>query len=303
MKAAIDIGSNTVLLLVGVLKDGRQQVIREEQHAPRLGRGVDVEKNLHPESMQRVIAVLEEYKSILDNEYDSVNEVSIVATSAVRDANNRQQFLDDIKQATGYSVKILSGEEEAEYTFTGAQSVLAQINGNRTVIDIGGGSTEIAVGEGRQMTDRYSFNIGSVRFTERYLQASPPIAEQITDCRDAIEEALASRSFTLPDDTELIGVAGTVTSLAAIKSGHETYQPKELNGSIIKQIEVSSLISEFSTLPAAELLRHYPNILKGRADVILGGMLILEGFLKAYDIDQLIVSTGGIRHGVILLAK
>jgi exopolyphosphatase/guanosine-5'-triphosphate,3'-diphosphate pyrophosphatase len=303
MKAAIDIGSNTVLLLVAELSDGRLQVIREEQYAPRLGRGVDVEKNLHPDSMRRVIKLLGKYHSILEDEYHSVNEVSIVATSAVRDANNRQQFSDDIKQATGYTVKILSGEQEAEYTFTGAQSVLAPKNGNRTVIDIGGGSTEIAVGEGRQMTDRHSFNIGSVRFTERYLKESPPTAEQIKSCSHAIDKALAGRSFTLPDNTEIIGVAGTVTSLAAIKSGHQAYQPKELNGLVLKRDEISSMVGEFSKLTAGELLERHPAILAGRADVILGGMLILEGFMNAYDIENLAVSTGGIRHGAILEHK
>ena len=300
MKAAIDIGSNTVLLLLGEVKDQKVDVIYEEQHAPRLGRGVDEQENLNTKSVQRVVNVLTTYQSTIDNKYTDVSDVRVLATSAVRDANNRQEFVRKVKEETGFSVQILSGEEEAELTYAGAKSVLTQNDTDAAVIDIGGGSTEIAIGTGKQMTDRYSFDIGSVRFTERYLSNNPPKGSQIEDCRSTIKKMLEMRPFEWTKDIQLIGVAGTVTSLAAIHNQIGYYDPALLNETQLSAQDISSHIATFSTMPSEELLHKYPKILKGRADVILAGLLILETFMHFYNIEHLTVSTGGIRHGALL---
>ena len=301
MRAAIDIGSNTVLLLVGAVQEGKVEVMYEAQHAPRLGRKVDAKKNLDPDSVARVVKVLKEYKTTLQEHYPGVEQVRVVATSAVRDAKNRQSFLERVKEETGYDVQVASGEQEARLTYRGAQSVLEDYPGEMTVLDIGGGSTEIATGSGRKMADRFSFDIGSVRFTERYLKTDPPSQRELQQCRHAIAAAINERSFELSVDTKLIGVAGTVTSLASILLDLEHYEPEQLNRFRIALSDISAVISRFSKMKAEGLLQEYPVILEGREDVILGGLLVLEGFMQQYDMDELTVSTGGIRHGAIII--
>jgi len=300
IKAAIDIGSNTVLLLVGWTKSGKVDVFYEAQHAPRLGKGVDARQNLDPASISQVIKVLQEYKSILNEEFPHVDQVFVTATSAVRDAANKQYFLETVKQETGFSVQILSGEEEAGFTFFGARSVLNDITGATCVIDIGGGSTEIAIGEKHILTDRFSYDMGSVRFTERYLKQDPPLKEQLQACRSAIKDVLKEKIFHLPSHLKLIGVAGTVTSIAHISDGLTSYSPDLINGNVLSLENISHWITKFEKMTSEELLFQYPAILMGRADVFLGGLLILECFMKRLDISDIVVSTGGIRHGALL---
>lgn len=300
MKASIDIGSNTVLLLVGQVEKGNVSVVKEKQRAPRLGKGVDEKKNLDSNSMQRVLEVLKEYQAIIHNQYGKVEHIKVVATSAVRDANNRREFVDEVKKQTGLNVQILSGLEEAKLTYKGARSVLPNTDSASAVIDIGGGSTEIAWGKGDALRGYFSFDIGSVRFTERYLKSDPPTVKQITDCKDAVRITLQHHKLDISDDCRLIGVAGTVTSLALIVEGLQNYKASAINGEILTIDDISSSIKRFSKMTSAELLEHHPIILKGRADVFLAGLLILEGFMNYYHLAELTVSTGGIRHGAIL---
>lgn len=301
LKAAIDIGSNTVLLLVGRVKNGNIETIYEEQHAPRLGTNVDTDKNLHSDSINRVLEVLKKYKSILDRDFSNVNDVYVTATSAVRDAGNNHYFLDKVEQETGFSVQLLSGEDEAAYTFFGAKSVLDDISGTTGVLDIGGGSTEVALGSKRILTERFSYDIGSVRFTERHLHNSPPTDVQINECSSAIKEALKSKVFYFPPRFTLIGVAGTVTSLACINAGISRYDPSAINGSILTVEIIGDWITELKAKSAEQLLKDYPEILKGRADVFLGGLLILHCFMESSQIPEIVVSTGGIRHGTLIM--
>jgi len=301
MKASIDIGSNTVLLLVGEVHDGKVTVIDERQEAPRLGQGVDAEKNLTQQVMQRVIDVVNEFKMIIEHDYPDVDEVIVMATSAVRDANNRLDFVREVKKATGYSVQILSGKQEARLTYLGAKSVLQETNHPSAVIDIGGGSTEVAYGNAKNLIDWFSFNIGSVRFTERYLKSDPPTEKEIENCRTAITDALKKHPFEWNAPVDLIGVAGTVTSLAAIQNNIKTYQPEKLNGQKLSFNDLTGWISSFSEFTKTRLLNRYPNILEGRAGIFVAGLLILEEFMKAYDVNEVTTSTGGIRHGALII--
>jgi exopolyphosphatase/guanosine-5'-triphosphate,3'-diphosphate pyrophosphatase len=298
--AAIDIGSNTVLLLVGTVTDKRVTVLHEEQCAPRLGQGVDAEQNLHPKSIKRVIEILKTYQSVLDEEFPEVQNAVVTATSAVRDAANKRDFTDRVLQETGLNVRILSGADEADFTYAGAHSVISEREGVTAVIDIGGGSTEVAIGKNHIMHDRHSFDVGSVRYTERFLKTDPPSVQEIKRCRKAIRDALRERSFNWKRDTSLIGVAGTVTSLASIAYKIDTYQPEKLNNKVLTLEQISAQVKNFMGKKSGQLLENNSEILKGRADVILAGMLILEEFMKLYHITELTVSTGGIRHGGLM---
>ena len=304
MKAAIDIGTNTVLLLIAEVSDGNINVLHEEQQIPRLGKGVDNTKLLHKDSVERVLQSLKEFKDVIESDYPEVEEVIVTATSAVRDAENRDAFIKKVQQETGFDIRLLSGDEEAQYTFRGALSVLdLDPHHNAFVLDIGGGSTELALGKTEGLDQFHSFDMGSVRFKERFLLHNPPYQEEIIECRDEIKYLLGKKKFKPPKKLTAVGVAGTATSLAAIDLQLDEYENERLNGHIIDREKLSKSIEVFSLHTYDQLLELSPKLLKGREDIFLTGLLILEGFMKFYDIPEIKVSTGGIRHGALLIAE
>jgi len=304
MKAAIDIGTNTVLLLIGEVENGLLNVIHEGYRIPRLGKGVDAKRKLHSDSVDRVLVVLREYKSIIDEKYPDCEEIIITATSAVRDAENRDDFLQIVKNELGVEVKLLSGDDEAVYTYQGA---LATLSGPQkesfVILDIGGGSTEIAAGNGKNVSIFTSVDMGCVRFTERFLVHNPPYQEEIYHCKEAIQELLAKNKLKLPRKVKAVGVAGTMTSLAAINMQVTDADFDLFNGMVIDTAALSNSIDIFRLHTHDQLLELSPEVMKGREDIFLAGLLILEGFLKYYKLSEIVVSTGGIRHGVLLMSE
>ena len=299
LKASIDIGTNSVLFLVANIRDGGIEVLEEKQAVPRLGKGVDADKNLHPDSCDRVVKVLRKYKAHLVENYPQVaNDVVVTATSAVRDSSNREEFLNQIYQETGWNVQLLTGVEEAQTTYTGAISVLKDQSENFVVLDIGGGSTEIALGKQLQLSSGISVDMGSVRFSERYLKSNPPIKEELETLRTEVRSLLRAKSFKLKD-CRLVGVAGTVTSIAAIELGLDYYDASKINGYILKKESVENFVEEFSKMSSTEIENSYSPFLTGRGDVITGGLIILHEFMNHFNFDDLVVSTGGIRHGIL----
>mgnify|MGYP001627820404 CR=1 FL=1 len=301
MKAAIDIGTNTVLLLVAQENEDGLKILHEEQRMPRLGKGVDVNKSLSEESMGRVISSIKEYKNILATQFAKVSDVIVTATSAVRDASNRNELINLVKKETGFDVQLLSGDEEAEYTYKGALTVFDnQVTGDVFVLDIGGGSTEIALGRDGELIDAHSFDMGCVRFTERFLVQDPPFQEQIRECRQAVKSMLETKKFKPKKNAKAVGVAGTLTSLAAIDLQIDEYDPELMNGHLIVREKLKKGIEIFSLHTHQQLLELSPKVLKGREDIFLAGLLILEGFLNYFDLEEIRVSTGGIRHGALM---
>lgn len=300
IRASIDIGTNSVLLLVAAVSENGLNVLNEKQEIPRLGKGVDQDRNLHPDSRKRVIEVLKRYRDFLLNNYpETVQDTVITATSAVRDSANRDEFLDQIKGETGWNVKLLTGDDEAKTTYAGAVTVLENRKGEFTVIDIGGGSTEVAIGSGDTYKNGISMDMGSVRFSERYLKHNPPLKHELKAARDAVSDLLEKNLLDL-EGSSLIGVAGTVTSIAAILLDLETYDAQRVNDFHLKREKISNFIKEFSEIGSEEIEKKYGRYLKGRGDVITGGLLILDEFMKCYNYSELTVSTGGIRHGILL---
>jgi len=301
IRSSIDIGTNSVLLLVADVTDNGINVLYEEQHVPRLGKNVDKDRTLHPDSQNRVISVLKTFQKKLEDETPQLKEKPILtATSAVRDASNRDEFLDKVESELGWEIRILSGNEEAETTYAGAVSVLnADEIIKPVVIDIGGGSTEFATGKGVQFKSGISLNIGSVRFTERYFLSDPPTASEILPARESIREELHKLDEAYRNGV-LIGVAGTVTSIAAIEMGLVEYESDKLNGYRLKRSTVADFIQEFSEAKSEVIERTYPPFLTGRGEVILAGILILHEFMAMTEREEIVISTGGIRHGVLI---
>lgn len=304
--SSIDIGTNSVLLLVANKENGKLQVIDEKIEVPRLGKGVDGDRTLHPDSIKRVTKVLTSYKNYLEENYPEAVETTIVtATSAVRDSSNRKEFIDKVKDETGWDIQLLSGPMEAETTFSGALSVIGNTfdRGKVAVLDIGGGSTEIAVGRDRELENSISIDMGSVRFSERFLKNNPPLSEEIILAEGEIESLLNRSGMDVSSLDYVVGVAGTVTSIAAIELQMNSYEPDRLANFPLKRDVIGRYISEFSNLKSEEIESKYPLFLKNRGDVIFAGLLILNKFLEYAGKNQVIVSTGGIRHGILLKEK
>lgn len=302
MKAAIDIGTNTVLLLVAERSGNELNVIHEEQRIPRLGKGVDQERVLKPDSVERVIEAIKEYQAIIASDFPEVDEIIVTATSAVRDARNRSSFINWVKSETDLDVQLLSGKEEAEYTYRGAHSVL-DIDDSKNdiiVIDIGGGSTEVIHGRQGKIIDAYSFDMGSVRYTERYLKHDPPFREEIIESEEAVVEELTKAKLRLKRNVKVIGVGGTLTSLAAIDKQVEQFNKEHINGHHMETKKLVSGIDVFALHTHEQILELNREVLNGREDIFLAGILILKQFLLTYKLDEIIVSMGGVRHGAIL---
>lgn len=301
IKASIDIGTNSVLLLVADVSNEGISILEEIAEVPRLGKGVDGYKSIRPDSQNRVLEVLKSYKSHLDENYDLKKPPTITATSAVRDASNREEFLSLIKRETGWGVILLSGLMEAETTYSGALSVLTSDYTDKyiSVLDIGGGSTEIAFGKNNELEDSFSIDMGSVRFSERFLTSNPPTRLQMQDTREETRKQLGRVDHEKNSDL-VIGVAGTVTSVAAIDLGLTEYNVEKLNDYRLSREKIERFLTEFSKMTCKEIEQKYPVFLKNRGDVIVAGLLILSEFLKFTGHDELVVSTGGIRHGILL---
>ena len=300
-RASIDIGTNSVLLLIAEQTEKGLQVLEEAQRLPRLGSMVDSNRLLAKESMYRVLEALTEYVAIIQKYGDEVVARTVVtATSAVRDAANKQEFLTLVKETVGFQVLILSGEDEAKYTYLGAISQTKVESDSIMIVDIGGGSTELAVGNSTNLLRGISINMGSVRFNERFLLHNPPYQAEIDVCRRSIEALLRATQLRFPSNTQVVAVSGTATSLAAIDQQLFPYRSSGINNYRLSNDKLATFIRLFSIHTFEYLLELHPEVMKGRVDVFLAGLLILEGVLRYASAEEFIVSNGGIRHGILL---
>ncbi len=295
--AVIDIGTNTTLLLICTIdKSGTIIPVRHEQRVPRLGQGVDASGLLLDEAMDRVVRVCEEYGEIM-REYP-LRYIVVAGTSAMRIATNRDVLIEKIRRTVGFDVEVLSGEDEALWTYRGAISGVG--NPQRSmVIDVGGGSTEITVGEGITIVQKLSLDLGSVRLTERFLKIDPPTSEELSSAREHVKRVL--NAATLPDVAKAtcIGVAGTPTSLAVIDQRLPDFDLQKVAGYKLSRERVAQLLETLSSLTTKEI-RHLSAIMQGREDIIVAGTLILHTVMEVLSIDSLTVSERGIRYGLAL---
>lgn len=295
--ASIDIGTNTVLLLVArVAGSGAIETLVYEQQAPRLGRDVDARGNIHPDAADRVIAVLLEYRRIIERHRPDA--VAVCGTSAVRDARNRGEFLAQVYAATGFAVEVLTGEEEALWSYRGALSGLPGI-GEATVVDIGGGSTEIARGSGRTLRTSLSLDIGSVRLTERYFAHDPPADAEVRTAAEVVRAALAAVPDRALRGSALVGVAGTAAALAILDQGLREFDIHALIDYSVRLDRVRELFDTLRAKPAAEI-RRLSAVMEGRADVITAGTMILREIMEAFGFPTMTVSERGVRYGLVL---
>jgi exopolyphosphatase / guanosine-5'-triphosphate,3'-diphosphate pyrophosphatase len=303
--AAIDCGTNSIRLLIADL-DGTGSLtdVVRLMRVVRLGQGVDRTGRLAPEAVERTRVALAEYAALIGEHH--ADRIRMVATSATRDAANRADFVAMVQAELGIEPEVISGQEEAALSFAGAASVLGGISGPLLVADIGGGSTELvrgdAPGPGSHPALRaHSMDVGCVRMTERHLRTDPPTAEQIAatvaDIRSAIDAARAD--VPLDPDVTFVGVAGTVTTIAAIALGLDHYDPAAIHGSTISAGQVHEVTERLLHMTHDERAA-LPVMHPGRVDVIGGGALVLRTLVEQIGVDAVVASEHDILDGIAL---
>jgi len=295
--AAIDIGTNTILLLVAeVFPDGRVHPILELQEIPRLGKSVDARRRLSHEAIQRSAQIIGRY--VQTARQGGAVRIVACGTSALRDAANRDQFIRLVAERTGITVKVLSGPEEAELTYAGAVADLLPSASEEpcAVLDIGGGSTELAFGQGRRLESAGSIDIGAVRLTERYFSSQPPSNGEISEAQAITREALAPLKVT-GGGHRLIVVAGTPVTLASILLELPGYDPVASHGASLSRASLRDLIARLQTMSVPEIAK-IPQVEPGREDVLLAGALILDEVMEKLGAGEVTVSARGLRYGL-----
>jgi exopolyphosphatase/guanosine-5'-triphosphate,3'-diphosphate pyrophosphatase len=290
--AAIDQGTNTTRLLVADVEDGELAEVSKRVEITRLGEGVHTRRRLLPIPITRVRNVLTEYRR--EAEELGAERILLVATSAVRDAENGEAFLGEIEWSYGFVTRLLSGDEEAELTFRGAA---ADRVGSSLVVDPGGGSTEFVVGENGEIRSRQSVDVGSVRLTERFLSSDPPTPDELEAAAEATRSALPPP----PEADQTIGVAGTITTLAALDMGLDEPEGLGTHGHRLTLDAVHTQRKRLASLPLDER-RRLPGLHPKRAPVIVAGALLVEQVLERFGLDGIEVSERDILHGAALEA-
>jgi exopolyphosphatase / guanosine-5'-triphosphate,3'-diphosphate pyrophosphatase len=276
--AALDLGTNTTRLLVADVEDGHVEELHRETRITRLGEGVDARGRLLPVPIARVRNVLTDYRRTAESL--GAERTLLVATSAVRDAENGEAFLGEIEWSYGFATRLLSGEEEAELTLRG----VGQLEAGTLLVDIGGGSTELVLGDFHT-----SLPMGSVRFTERHRD-------------DIAASETAARELLPPLEPEAaVGVAATITSLAALDLGLDQYDRERVHGHVLTREGARTQLERLAALPLEERSR-VPALDPERAPVIVAGAAIVVTILDAYDLDAIRVSERDLLDGAALAA-
>ena len=294
--AAIDIGTNTVLLLVAEKRDGKLLAVEEHATITRLGQGVDKTRTLAPEAVERTNACLDRYAEI--TERLGVQRTDVVGTSAMRDAGGGESVRAHVKARFGVEARTISGDEEARLTFGGAVSGLSLPEGRVVVFDIGGGSTEVVDGDRttRTISFAHSFDVGSVRLTERHVLHDPPSEEERASVVRTATEAFASVPASVRG-VPVVGIAGTVTTLAAVSLGMSTYDGSRVHGHVMPVSELERVVDMLARVPLEER-KTLAGLEPKRADVIVAGGLVALAFLKHVGAPSVIVSDRGVRWGL-----
>ncbi len=297
--AAVDIGTNSCRLMIAdVDGDGRPATVDRRLTITRLGQGVDGSGRLAPEAVARVLTAVEGYAAAWQGA--GATEVGIVATSATRDAANGTDLTDALARIAGVRPRVLTGDEEARMSFRGATGWLADRQGPIAVVDIGGGSTEVILGD-TQPSAATSRQIGSVRLTERVLTDDPATPAQIAAAADVVDAELDAVEAEVDPARAavLVGVAGTATTLAALHAGLDAYTDGAVHGRTIARDALSTLTGRLLAMPAADIAGLGP-VQAGREDVLAAGALILDRLVQRFGVDGVLISERDILDGLAM---
>ena len=297
--AAIDCGTNSTRLVVK--RDGG--TVERLMRITRLGAGVDRTGQLDPAAIDRTIAVLREYREVIDHSGVRPDRahVRMTATSAARDAANRDDFFDSAESVIGVRPELLTGDEEGWLSFAGATASLDPAGGPYLVVDIGGGSTEFSFGEARSDPEGVvSVDIGCVRITEKYLLHDPPEPEELSQAESIVHDFLDDVEREIPKlkaATRLVGLAGTVTTVAAVEIGLPTYDRDRIHHFVLTKSAAEDVFRTLATEGRADRIAN-PGLEEERADVIVGGTIVLVTIMRHFGFEECLVSEDDILDGL-----
>lgn len=307
--AAIDVGTNTAKMIVSERVGDRLRTVYEDRVFVRLGEGVDADRVVSDEALDRLVGALVRLRDGARAHH--AREILVGGTSASRDARNRDALVERVRRDTGLTYTILSGEEEAALSFVGATSALRDLDGPCTVIDIGGGSTEL-VGGRRTVRDdgtatatfdyRTSLDVGSVRVTERCFTAQPPPPHEVEAATALVRAALASSGVPHDPSRPLVGAAGTTGTLVRLHVGFRKWSEIRRRNLCLKRRDVAGWRARLAAMTYDETLALAPDVMAGRADIFHAGLIVLDEAMAHLGVPDLRISPRGLRHGLALRA-
>jgi len=294
--AAIDCGTNSIRLLIADITDGNFKEVVRTMEIVRLGQGVDQNKSFHPDAITRTLSAVEKFAQLIASK--GVEKIRFCATSATRDASNRELFTNGVKKILGVEVEVIPGEQEAALSFIGATKELSQSDGPFLVVDIGGGSTEFVFGS-EKVEFAKSVNIGCVRMSERHLNSQPPTMAQIAEAIIDIDLAITQAAKVVPisQAKSLVAVAGTATTVAAAALKLAEYDRYLIHLSRISAPSVHQVAAMFQSMNKDQITA-LGYMHPGRVDVITAGALVLSRIMAATGASEFIASESDILDGI-----
>jgi len=296
--ASIDIGSNTVLLLIAETDSaGIKKTILNRYKMPRISKGLTKENNISDKKVKELFDILQGYKNLIfENQCD---KTILTATAGFRKASNSNEITEAVKKKFGFEIKTINGKTEARYSFWGASSNI-QGNINRLVIDIGGGSTELIYGNNKEIIFSESFPYGTVNLTEKFITNFPVKEKELVLLKSKIISVFEKTVNKIPVNVKTIAVAGTPTTLLCINMNLKEYDEKLVENSVLSIRAIKKILNRLKPMLPTEILTEFGEIVKGRNDVILTGCIILEVIMELLKIEEVCCSGKGIRYGAII---
>jgi len=295
--AVIDIGTNSVKFNIGErADDGTWRTIVDRADITRLGEGLEKTGEISSDAMERTVAAI---AAMVDEAHkNNVAAIAAVGTMGMRTARNSQQFINAVEQRCGVKIEVITGDEEGRLAYVAVKSGLGLGEGSLAIFDTGGGSSQFTFGHASTVQERFSVNVGAVRYTEKYRLADMVTAEQLNAVLAALAADLAKLDNRPVPDT-LVGMGGAITNMAAVKHGIAKYDPAIIQGSVIERAEVERQIQMYSS-KSLEQRRAIVGLQPKRADVILAGACIVKTVMDKLRKDSLSVSDRGLRHGLLI---
>lgn len=297
--ASIDIGSNTVLLLIAKINLELPSIntLQNFYKVPRISQGLRPWTQISKNKIGLLYEILIEYNNVI-KDYEC-SHVFAVGTNAFRIASNGSEIINEIQNIYKWNIKIITGDEEARLSFLGAAFPFESEIENKTVIDIGGGSTEIIFGNKNNIIYKKSFPVGVVSLTEKYFKMNPPSVEELEQATEDVDIIFKELNNTIPSYVQTIAVAGTPTTLCCIKQGIREYDDSLVDNSILRIDEINSIFKKISMMDKNEISYQYGQVVEGREDVLTAGTLLLLSLMKILKLDSIVVSGKGLRYGVV----
>ncbi len=291
--ATIDIGSYSVRLSIGEIKDNKLKIIYEKGVITGLGKGVNSNGFLDKKAVEETIEVLKEYKNII-NEHGA-DKIIAVATEALRRAKNTKEFINRVKETTGIDIRVITPEEEGKLSYK-AVCYSLKPRGRTVVVDQGGGSTEFIYGKSCDIEKVISLPMGIVNLTERFIKHDPPLKEELKSMKEFIDNNLKKLEIEVDN---IVGLGGTITTLSALEYNIYPYDPSKIHGSKLKEKSIKRWFDKLANMKIPER-KNIPQIEDRRAEAIVSGILMFERILEHFKKDEIIVSDWGLKHGLMV---